>query len=82
MNRLAWRGDEFVVIMTHQFERDRELLHLLRDKKLSYLGILGPRRRTSRLLAAAVSLRGFGHRWVCRSVPRDRRRSPSASWPI
>ncbi|MFD1396793.1 XdhC family protein [Kroppenstedtia eburnea] len=51
MNRLAWRGDEFVVIMTHQFERDRELLHLLRDKKLSYLGILGPRRRTSRLLA-------------------------------
>ncbi|EGK12406.1 xanthine dehydrogenase [Desmospora sp. 8437] len=51
VNRLAWRGDEFVVIMTHQFERDRELLHLLRDKKLSYLGILGPRRRTSRLLA-------------------------------
>ncbi|MFC0296830.1 XdhC family protein [Geobacillus jurassicus] len=40
---------DFVVVMTHQFERDRELVSLLADKPLAYLGVLGPRRRTDRL---------------------------------
>ncbi|AGT30784.1 xanthine dehydrogenase [Geobacillus genomosp. 3] len=40
---------DFVIVMTHQFERDRELVSLLADKPLAYLGVLGPRRRTDRL---------------------------------
>ncbi|WP_445613501.1 XdhC family protein [Geobacillus sp. YF-1] len=40
---------DFVIMMTHQFERDRELVSLLADKPLAYLGVLGPRRRTDRL---------------------------------
>ncbi|AMX84618.1 xanthine dehydrogenase [Geobacillus subterraneus] len=40
---------DFVIIMTHQFERDRELVQWLADMPLAYLGVLGPRRRTDRL---------------------------------
>lgn len=39
-----------VVIMTHDFQRDKELLHKLLEQPLCYLGILGPRKRTTRLL--------------------------------
>jgi xanthine dehydrogenase accessory factor len=43
-------GDS-AVIMTHDFQRDREILQrMLEQKQMSYLGILGPRKRTSRLL--------------------------------
>lgn len=39
------------VIMTHDFQKDKELLYLLlNEKKLGYLGVLGPRQRTRRLL--------------------------------
>ena len=41
---------DFAVIMTHNFQKDKELLRILMHKKLSYLGILGPCRRTERLL--------------------------------
>lgn len=44
------RGD-YVVIMTHDFQKDKEILHnMLQIDGLQYLGILGPRRRTKRLL--------------------------------
>jgi xanthine dehydrogenase accessory factor len=36
--------------MTHDFKRDKELLTLLRKKKLRYLGLLGSKLRTLRLL--------------------------------
>lgn len=40
-----------VIIMTHDFQKDQEILHhLLNEKQINYLGILGPRKRTSRLL--------------------------------
>ncbi|MES0856640.1 XdhC family protein [Geobacillus sp. G4] len=47
--RLRLNERDFVVITTHQFERDRELVSLLADMPLAYLGVLGPRRRTDRL---------------------------------
>ncbi|SFL46338.1 XdhC family protein [Salibacterium qingdaonense] len=43
------RGD-FAVVMTHDFKRDKELLAYLRKRQLSYLGVLGSRKRTSLLL--------------------------------
>ncbi|MFB7302314.1 XdhC family protein [Heyndrickxia sporothermodurans] len=41
---------DFVVIMSHHFQRDKEFLSLIKNDKLSFLGILGPKKRTVRLL--------------------------------
>lgn len=42
---------DYVIIMTHDFQMDSEIMHhLLQMEGLQYLGILGPRRRTRRLL--------------------------------
>jgi xanthine dehydrogenase accessory factor len=43
---------DFVVVMTHQFDRDREIISFLREKPLYYLGILGPKQRTERLFSS------------------------------
>nr|WP_243646914.1 XdhC family protein [Scopulibacillus darangshiensis] len=39
-----------VMVMTHQFEQDKEALRDLRHRDLFYLGVLGPKKRTTRLL--------------------------------
>jgi len=36
--------------MTHSYEQDRETLRALLPRNLKYIGLLGPRRRTERLL--------------------------------
>ncbi|MBA4182648.1 MAG: XdhC family protein [Acidobacteria bacterium] len=38
------------VIMTHNYERDREILRWLLHSKCQYIGALGPKKRTERLL--------------------------------
>lgn len=42
--------ETMVMIMTHSFARDRELLRFLLPLSLKYIGILGPRNRTDNLL--------------------------------
>lgn len=49
MSRLAITERDFVVIMTHHFKRDQEILTFLLQQKCRYLGILGSRQRTARL---------------------------------
>ena len=39
------------VIMTHSYEQDRKVLGVLLGREMKYLGILGPRRRTERLVS-------------------------------
>lgn len=40
-----------VVVMTHDFQKDKEILrYLLECEQIGYIGVLGPRERTSRLL--------------------------------
>jgi xanthine/CO dehydrogenase XdhC/CoxF family maturation factor len=39
------------VIMTHNYERDREILRRLLDSSVKYIGALGPKKRTERMLA-------------------------------
>jgi len=46
---LSMHERDFVVVMTHHFQRDQEILALLRDKPLYYLGVLGSKARTARL---------------------------------
>ena len=41
------------VIMTHRYPEDVKLLRLLVDSPVKYIGVLGPRHRTDRLLRAA-----------------------------
>jgi len=46
---------DVVIVMTHVFEVDQDILrHILHDSGLLYLGILGPRKRTKRLLQTTV----------------------------
>lgn len=44
----AWTA---VVLMTHSYAQDLELLGALANRPIPYLGILGPRKRTAQLLA-------------------------------
>ncbi|MBO0586852.1 XdhC family protein [Sporosarcina sp. E16_8] len=43
-----------VVIMTHDFQFDAKLMHTIRDHQLLYLGILGSKKRTKRLLGGEI----------------------------
>jgi len=50
LKQISFSPYDYVVIMTHHFERDRELLNGLEKEHLRYLGVLGPQERTKRLL--------------------------------
>lgn len=47
---------DFVLIMTHQFLKDQEIMNALKNFKLHYLGILGSKQRTDRLLRNSKTL--------------------------
>lgn len=57
---------DFVVIMSHHFQRDKEFLSLIKNDKLSFLGILGPKKRTVRLLGG-----GDIPQWISSPVGMD-----------
>jgi xanthine/CO dehydrogenase XdhC/CoxF family maturation factor len=44
------RPADAAVVMTHSYEQDRETLRALLPRDLKYIGLLGPRRRSDRLL--------------------------------
>jgi xanthine/CO dehydrogenase XdhC/CoxF family maturation factor len=48
--RIAFDEDAAVVIMNHHYETDAAVLGLMLEKPLAYLGMLGPRKRTARML--------------------------------
>lgn len=48
--QVVFPPESMVMIMTHNFTQDRELLRVLLPRPLRYLGILGPKSRTQRLL--------------------------------
>ena len=50
INNIAFSSLDSVVIMTHDFQLDVKLVQRLRDRQLLYLGILGSKKRTERLL--------------------------------
>ncbi|MBX3171521.1 MAG: XdhC family protein [Candidatus Eremiobacteraeota bacterium] len=57
---LRVRGGESVVIMSHNLERDRAYLDLALASPAGYIGMLGPRERTRRLLAGRADGRVHG----------------------
>lgn len=50
--QLDLKPSDFVVVLTHNFQKDREILSFLKDEELAYLGVLGSARRTMRVLGA------------------------------
>jgi xanthine/CO dehydrogenase XdhC/CoxF family maturation factor len=50
--RIAACARPLAVIMAHDLEHDRQALQLALSSSASYVGVLGPRRRTDRLLGA------------------------------
>jgi xanthine dehydrogenase accessory factor len=50
LNDLLLSERTAAVILSHSYEQDRAALQALLPRELAYLGILGPRRRTERLL--------------------------------
>jgi xanthine dehydrogenase accessory factor len=50
LNDLLLTERSATVILTHSYEQDRAALQALLPRELAYVGILGPRRRTERLL--------------------------------
>jgi xanthine/CO dehydrogenase XdhC/CoxF family maturation factor len=63
---LAHHHTALAVVMSHDYERDREYLAALLGSNARYIGMLGPERRTSRMLAELACAGVF-----------DRARSPS-----
>jgi xanthine dehydrogenase accessory factor len=51
VDSLALHRHSFVVQMTHDFERDARMLPGLLDSPAPYVGLLGPKRRTGRLMS-------------------------------
>src|SRR5699024_5784833 len=61
--------------MTHDFQKDKEILqHMLQIESLRYLGVLGPRRRTKRLLQDRPKLKS--RTFKRRTTIPDHLRSP------
>ncbi|OXM87774.1 XdhC family protein [Paenibacillus rigui] len=50
VSRLALGANDYVIIMSHQLQRDKQFLDLAWDIPLAYLGILGSVSRTAQLL--------------------------------
>jgi len=50
MRKLCLTQDDFIILMTHQFQRDQEILSFLEAKKIRYIGVLGSGSRMNRLM--------------------------------
>ncbi|MFJ7727675.1 XdhC family protein [Neobacillus sp. NPDC097160] len=50
LKQISFSPYDFVVVMTHHFQRDQEIVKMVLNKNIRYLGVLGPRERTKRLL--------------------------------
>lgn len=53
-NRVTVTPSSVVVLMTHNYQHDGELLHSLMNSTPRYIGCLGPRHRAARLLSDVV----------------------------
>ena len=59
--RVPVEPGEAAVLMTHNYLHDRIILAALLASPAAYIGVLGPRRRTDRLLAELAAELGEGH---------------------
>ncbi|OPA77785.1 hypothetical protein BVG16_15265 [Paenibacillus selenitireducens] len=50
VNMIDFTSSDYAVVMTHHFRRDQQLIRFLSERQLCYLGVLGSKHRTARLL--------------------------------
>jgi xanthine dehydrogenase accessory factor len=50
LTKLRFLPTDFMILFSHNFKHDQEILLNLPYKKIGYIGVLGPRERTKRLL--------------------------------
>lgn len=50
LSALQLNREDYILFMSHQFPREREILELLSEMEYAYLGIMGSKTRTERLL--------------------------------
>jgi xanthine/CO dehydrogenase XdhC/CoxF family maturation factor len=62
------QGDDAIVLMTHSYEQDRELLAALLPRRPKYLGLLGARHRSSLLIAETAARLGCAIKDCCEQV--------------
>jgi xanthine dehydrogenase accessory factor len=49
--KITFTEHDSIIIMSHQFQKDRDILTSLLNENIRYLGVLGPHERTSRLVS-------------------------------
>jgi xanthine dehydrogenase accessory factor len=64
----AIRSDDAVVLMTHSYEQDRELLTVLLPLRPRYLGLLGSRHRSSLLVSEVAAKLGRTVAQCCEQI--------------
>ncbi len=57
-----------VVVMTHSYEQDREMLVRVLPAEPRYVGLLGSRHRSSLLISEAAAMLGCSVEWCCERV--------------
>lgn len=62
------RAADAVVVMTHSYEQDREMLVRVLPEEPKYLGLLGSRHRSSLLVSEAAAMLGRPVAWCCDRV--------------
>jgi xanthine/CO dehydrogenase XdhC/CoxF family maturation factor len=68
VSKLGICGDDAVVVMTHSYEQDREMLTALLPIQPRYLGLLGARHRSSLLVSEAAVLAGLPVEECCERI--------------
>jgi xanthine dehydrogenase accessory factor len=66
--RLGIRGEDAVVLMTHSYEQDRELLAAVLPLHPRYFGLLGARHRSSLLVSEAAVMLGWPVERCCERI--------------
>lgn len=59
MNKINPTVHDFVITMTHSFMKDQEIVDYFQRRKLKYLGLLGAKKRSERLLTGKKK-----HEWI------------------
>ncbi|MCR2821589.1 XdhC family protein [Lederbergia panacisoli] len=54
LNDISFSKLDSVIIMTHDFQRDRKVLQHIKELQLFYIGILGSKKRTERLVGGEI----------------------------
>ena len=68
LSNLSIRPGDSAVVLTHSYVQDLSILRALLPLQLGYLGVLGPRRRTERIIGEVAPSAGIDAAAALRSI--------------